>query len=127
MSTDAGLLIDGYLDVLSTLSVIVVAAVLFFKSFGDSPALAAVSELKRLIELNAQPMDRKYQITVEEAVLPRRGRRSPSPEDGRPKKAPMDGAILYVRDGQQFVLSRITDAGPFVTGSSGTVSWDGSA
>lgn len=28
-----------------------------------------------------------------------------------------------MRDGQQFVLNRITDAGPFVTGSNGKVSW----
>ncbi|MCA9011845.1 MAG: hypothetical protein KDB01_18960 [Planctomycetaceae bacterium] len=108
---------------LSTAAVISIAIVLFFKSFGNSPTLAAASELRRLIELNALPMDRTYQITVEETVLPRRGRRGPSPEDGRPPKAPLDGATLYVRDGQQFVLSRITAAGPFVTGSNGKVSW----
>jgi hypothetical protein len=107
----------------STAALICVAVVLFFKSFGDSPTLAAAGELQRLIELNAQPMDRTYQVTVEESVLPRRGRPGPSPEDGRPPKAPMDGATLYVRDGQQFVLSRITSAGPFLTGSNGKVSW----
>jgi hypothetical protein len=111
------------ITLLSTAALICVAVALFFKSFGDSPTLAAAGELQRLIELNAQPMDRTYQITVEETVLPRRGRRGPSPEDGRPPKAPMDGATLYVRDGQQFVLRRITEAGPFVTGSNGKVSW----
>lgn len=108
---------------LSTAVLICVAVVLFFKSFGDSPTLAAAGELQRLIELNSQPMDRTYQITVEETVLPRRGRRGPSLEDGRPPKAPMDGATLYVRAGQQFVLRRITETGPFVTGCNGTVSW----
>ena len=107
----------------STASLICVAIVVFIKSFVDNPAVAAAGELQRLIELNAHTMDRTYQITVEEAVLPHRGRRGPSPEDGRPPKAPMDGATLYVRDGQQFVLSRVTDAGPFVTGSNGKVSW----
>ncbi|MFO1000599.1 MAG: hypothetical protein U0936_09680, partial [Planctomycetaceae bacterium] len=107
---------------LSTATLVCLAVVLFVKSFGDTKALAS-GELQRLIELNARPMDRTYQITVEEAVLPRRGRRGPSPEDGRPPKAPMDGATLYVRDGQQFVLRRITDAGPFVTGCNGTSSW----
>lgn len=111
------------ITLLSTTVLICVAVVLFFKSFGDSPTLAAAGELQRLIALNAQPMDRTYQINVEETVLPRRGRRGPSPEDGRPPKAPMDGATLYVRDGQQFVLRRITEAGPFVTGSNGKVSW----
>jgi hypothetical protein len=111
------------ITLLSTAALICVAVVLFFKSFGDSPTLAATGELQRLIELNAQPMDRTYQITVEETVLPRRGRRGPSPEDGRPPKAPMDGATLYVRDGQQFVLRRITEAGPFITGCNGTFSW----
>ncbi|MCX7399103.1 MAG: hypothetical protein NT138_15675 [Planctomycetales bacterium] len=104
----------------STASLICVAIVVFLKSFGDNPAVAAAGEIQRLIELNALTMDRTYKITVEEAVLPRRG---PSSEDGRPPKAPMDGATLYVRDGQQFVLSRVTDAGPFVTGSNGKVSW----
>ena len=107
----------------STASLICVAIVVFLKSFVDNPAVAAAGELQRLIELNAHTMDRTYQITVEEAVLPRRGRRGPSPEDGRPPKAPMDGATLYVRDCQQFVLSRITSAGPFLTGSNGIVSW----
>ena len=86
----------------STASLICVAIVVFLKSFVDNPAVAAAGELQRLIELNAHTMDRTYQITVEEAVLPHRGRRGPSPEDGRPPKAPMDGATLYVRDGQQF-------------------------
>ncbi len=108
---------------LSTTALICIASVLFFKSFGDSPTLAAASELKRLIESNAHTMDRTYHITVEETAQLRRGLRGPSPEDGRPPKAPMDGATLCVRDGQKFVLSRITDAGPFVTGSNGKVSW----
>lgn len=107
----------------STAALMCMAIVLFYKSFGNNAALAAAGELQRLIELNAQPMDRTYQITVEETVLPRRGRRGPSLEDGRPPKAPMDGATLYVRDGQQFVLRRITEAGPFVTGCNGTFSW----
>lgn len=111
------------ITLLSTTALICMAVVLFYKSFGNNAAIAAAGELQRLIELNAQPMDRTYQITVEETVLPRRGRRGPSPEDGRPPKAPMDGATLYVREGQQFVLRRITEAGPFVTGCNGTFSW----
>jgi hypothetical protein len=114
---------QSVIALVSTASLICVAIVVFLKSFGDNPAVAAAGELQRLIELNAHIMDRTYKITVEEAVLPRRGRRGPSPEDGRPPKAPMDGATLYVRDGQQFVLSRITNTGPFVTGSNGKVSW----
>jgi hypothetical protein len=36
----------------------------------------------------------------------------------------MEGAMLYVRGGHQFVLSRTTKEGaPFVTGSDGKVSW----
>jgi hypothetical protein len=111
------------ITLLSTSALICTAVVLFYKSFGDSVALAAAGELQRLIYLNAQPMDRTYQITVEETVLPRRGHRGPKPEAGRPPKAPMDGATLYVRDGQQFVLRRITGAGLFVTGCNGVVSW----
>lgn len=110
-------------------SAAIVAAMLFaavlWKGFGESSASAAVVELNRIIAANAQPSDRTYQITLEEAALPRRQReRSESLESNRPPKPPMEGAVLHIRGGGQFVLVRKTaDGQPFVTGSNGQTSW----
>ena len=93
---------------------------------GQTTASAAVTELNRIIAVTTKPGDRTYQITVEEAISPqRRGQRAESPPDhGRPPKPPMDGAILHVRGGYQFVLMRMTQDGlPFVTGCNGQASW----
>lgn len=100
----------------------VLALLLLWKGIGETPAAAAVVELNRLIVANAQATDRTYRITVEEAVAePQAGKR---PEAGRPPKPPMDGAVLHVRGGHQFVLIRTTSGGaPFITGSNGRTSW----
>lgn len=105
-------------------SLAVVFAVLW-RGIGDTPASAAVIEIKRLIAANAQAPDRTYQISVEEVAMPReRGDRPQPPDSGRPPKPPLDGAVLHVRSGSQFVLIRTTPAGqPFVTGSNGRTSW----
>ncbi len=113
----------------ATSTAAIVAAMLLvavlWKGFGESSASAAVVELNRIIAANAQPTDRTYQITLEEAVLPQRQReRSESPESNRPPKPPMEGAVLHVRGGGQFVLVRKTaDGRPFLTGSNGRTSW----
>jgi hypothetical protein len=114
---------------IATTAAAIVAAMLLmavlWKGFGETSASAAVVELNRIIAANAQPTDRTYQITLEEAALsPRRGERPESPERGRPPKPPMEGAVLHVRGGGQFVLVRKTAEGlPFVTGSNGQTSW----
>lgn len=108
----------------AVLMVAVVMAVLW-KGLGGTPAAAAVTELKRLIAANAHATDRTYQVSVEESDLPReQAERRKSPESGRPPKPPIDGAVLHVRAGNQFVLIRTTRDGlPFVTGSNGQTSW----
>ncbi len=115
--------VRSFVALLSTVSLIGIAAVLFWQSFADNPAPAAVSELQRLIATNADTMDRTYRISVEETFVPSRDRGRRTPEVDRPPKAPLDGAMLFVRDGQQFVLERSTENGLFVTGSNGKVSW----
>ena len=78
--------------------------VVLWKGLGDTPASAAAVEINRIIATNARSTDRTYQITFEEAVTPpRRGDRPGPVEDGRPPKVPMDGAVLQVRSGGQFV------------------------
>lgn len=110
----------------ATSTAAIVAAMLLvavlWKGFGETSASAAVVELNRIIAANAQPSDRTYQITLEEAVLPQRQRERS--ESSRPPKPPMEGAVLHVRGGGQFVLVRKTVEGrPFVTGSNGQTSW----
>lgn len=108
-------------------SSIVAASLLlaFWTTTLNRAASAAVIELNRIIMANAKMLDRTYRITVEEAVTPVRRQNEPKrPEDARPPKPPMDDAVLYVRGGGQFVLSRKTADGlPFVTGCNGQSSW----
>lgn len=107
----------------ASVAAVILLAVLW-RGLGGSPASAAVTELDRLISVNSHATDRTYEITVEEVALPPARRDPTKPIDHRPPKPPMDGAILHVRGGDQFVLIRTTREGmPFVTGSNGQTSW----
>ncbi len=89
---------------------------------GKTPAVAA-TELKRLIAAQDTELDRTYRIAVEDVPAPQR-KRQPVVDDNRPPKPPLDGAILHVRKGNQFVLIRqMADVRQFVTGSNGRTSW----
>ena len=89
---------------------------------GKTPAVAA-TELKRLIAAQETELDRTYRIAVEDVPTLRR-KRQPVVDDNRPPKPPLDGAILHVRKGNQFVLIRQMAGGQqFVTGSNGRTSW----
>ena len=94
-------------------------------NFGQSTASAANRELNRIIVNNDASKDRTYAIVVEEVYPPApRGNRPPSMESQRPPKAPLEGAVLHVRDSDRFVLIRKSmDGLPFVTGSNGQQSW----
>jgi hypothetical protein len=86
--------------------------------------VSAAAELKRIIAANTQLLDRTYQITVEEPALMDRNAKRNLTSDSRPPKPPINGATLYVRNGNQFVLVRQTAEGfPFITGSNGRSSW----
>jgi hypothetical protein len=89
--------------------------------FGGT-SVSAATELNRLIAAQLQSQDRKYQIDVEEVAVPDQVQHRL--EADRPPKPPLNGAVLYVRRGNQFVLIRETPEGaPFVTGSNGQTSW----
>jgi len=109
--------------IISATLVMALAALLMVSlEIGRTPA-AAATELKRLIAAQETDLDRTYRIAVEEVAMPRRHHR-PDAEANRPPKPPLDGAILYVRKGNQFVLIRpMTDGRQFVTGSNGRTSW----
>lgn len=94
----------------------------YYLSASDS-ALAA---LDRVVQAVDAPVDRTYEIRMQPAdlQLPRKAGREPGnlrPEDRRPG---LDGAILYVRGGTQFVLYRSTPRGKMViNGSNGFEQW----
>lgn len=97
---------------------------LFWRGLGGTPASAAVGELNRLIAASAGDLARTYRITVEAVSEPPPRKGPPLAELGRPPKPPMDGAVLHVRGGHQFVLIRYTEAGDrFITGCNGKTSW----
>jgi hypothetical protein len=86
-----------------------------------SRSATASAELQRVIACQEASGDRTYRIAVEESLpIPSKQQE----EAWRPPKPSMDGAILYVRGTDRFVLNRITDAGlPFLTGCNGSQSW----
>jgi hypothetical protein len=103
----------------TTCAVLVIGIVLW--QLEVHPAVAA-TELHRIIAASTQEMDHTYLISVEEAGTPDRVERLP--ERNRPPKPSIDGARLYVRRPNQFVLQRKVENGQFfVTGSNGQVSW----
>ena len=117
---------------------LVFVAVLW-RGTGDNSASASTTELKRIIAANAELIDHTYQINMEneDPEIRQGGRRPPPPpaDRGRPPHPrpphgrppvppPMNGAILYVRGGRQFVLVRKgLDGRLFTTGCNGKSSW----
>lgn len=109
-----------FITLATTCAVLVIGFVLW-QTFAVHPA-AAATELQRIITASARTADRTYLISVEEVVPYDRPERLP--EFGRPPKPSIDGAVLYVRGSNQFVLQRKLDNNTlFVTGSNGQVSW----
>jgi hypothetical protein len=84
--------------------------------------LSASQEFNRILK-SLSKGDRLYSINVEEMVLPSRKQREKY-DSTRPPKPTLDGAKLYVRGLDQFVLMRFRDEGAvFVTGSDGQIGW----
>jgi len=84
--------------------------------------LNASQELTRMIR-SLSSGDRLYRIDVEQVVLPNR-KQLEKYDNTRPPKPSLDGARLYLRGTDQFVLMRFREDGmPFVTGSDGEIGW----
>lgn len=113
----------GIWKTLASVAAIAAGLAVVWFSISPSTASAAIRELDRIILNSIRSQDRTYGIVVEDVTTSgRRDKRSP--EMQRPPKPPLDGAILHVRSGNQFVLIRKTlDGLPFVTGSNGQQSW----
>ena len=114
----------AFVSAMAATSLVVVA--IWFGSGGAS--LSAAAELDRLIASQHSGIDRTYAIVVEETAVPRSKKEmrvdEGRVEEGRPPKPPIDGSLLHVRKGNQFVLIRQTpDGQPFITGCDETTSW----
>lgn len=113
---------QGARVIVACLAALVAVLSLVWWEVGTTPVSAA-TELNRLILAQVSPLDKTYEIDVEE-IAASRHREAKRPEDQRPPKPPINGAVLHVRRGGQFVLIRDQpDGRPFITGSNGQTSW----
>lgn len=105
-------------------SLAAVALIAFLTShFGAvAPASAADTALDRMIEAASRPTDRIYRIRITDY-----GPGGPPlvvMKDRNGIKPSVDGAELYVRGSDKFVLlRRFGDGSPFTTGSDGSIGW----
>jgi hypothetical protein len=84
--------------------------------------LGASQEVTRMLKSLARG-DRLYEVDVEQVALPD-NKRLEKYDSTRPPKPTLEGAKLYVRGNDQFVLMRFReDRMPFVTGSDGQIGW----
>lgn len=91
---------------------------------GNTPAFAAHSELRKMIAAQVLSADRAYLIEVESSVVGGARQRRKLTDEIRPPKPPMDGARLFVRGNNMFVLERTLSTGElFVTGCDGKEVW----
>ncbi|HAV32691.1 MAG TPA: hypothetical protein DCX79_11870, partial [Planctomycetaceae bacterium] len=115
-----------FLTAVCALLIGVSAGFIFWSGLAGTPAAAASAELQRLLQASTRQVDRTWQLAVEETVASdlRRRRTLPGRAAQRPPKVSLDGALLCVRSGGQFVLTRtLPDGTQFLTGSDGVCSW----
>ncbi|MFN9218019.1 MAG: hypothetical protein ACK6D0_09290 [Planctomyces sp.] len=115
-----------FLTAVCVLLIGVSAGFIFWSGLAGTPAAAASAELQRLLQASTRQVDRTWQLAVEETVASdlRRRRTLPGRAAQRPPKVSLDGALLCVRSGGQFVLTRtLPDGTQFLTGSDGLCSW----
>lgn len=102
-----------------------VAFALFFIVIFQSPSgsgVATASAIERLIAAASSPVDREYRISVLDHGP--HGSLPPVVSGGRGRKPGIEGASLFVRGADQFVLiRRFGDGTEFITGSDGTTGW----
>jgi hypothetical protein len=84
--------------------------------------LIASQEITRLIQ-SLSIGDRLYRIDVEQIALPSQ-KQLERYDSSRPPKPSLDGAELYLRRADQFVLKRYSESkSVFITGSDGQIGW----
>lgn len=119
------------IGVVSSLAALLLISFFIFQVFQGTPALAAETQLERLIEIGRESSDRTYLITSLDLRGKKRnrernrsGRRNQSNRRGDKPQAPVDGALLHVRGENSYVLvRRFANGDEFITGSDGDTSW----
>jgi hypothetical protein len=100
------------------------SGLLVWQYAGSNTLSAAEVELNRLISASSRLPDQTFVIAVEESILPAKEAEKFPADRQRPPKPSLDGALLYVRGQNQFVLQRkLKDNQFFVTGCNGQTSW----
>jgi len=108
-----------WLAVTLAVAVTLAAAVVYRPPSGGGVAAAAA--IDRLVAAASTPVDREYRITVID-----HGPNAPPPviPGGKGRKPGVDGASLFVRGTDRFVLiRRFGDGTPFITGCDGSIGW----
>jgi hypothetical protein len=96
-------------------AMLAVAALFLLTKMPASSAMAAVDQMIAAID---KAGDRTYRITVLD------GRRGPQPQGQPGERAGLDGATLYLRGSDKFVLVRKTPSGKdLINGSDGQIRW----
>ena len=103
----------------SAVCLLLVAAFVSWRASTTSAVAASVA-LERIIQACERGQDRTYLITALDDDAAAR----PQPDRQRGAKPSVDGALLHVRGGEQYVLERFyADGTRFVTGSDGGTAW----
>jgi hypothetical protein len=107
---------------LTAIAATVVVGFFFWHAETATTASAASVALDRMIEAASQPVDRVYRIRVTD---PGPAGAVPQVFSGKNGRKPgVDGAELYVRGSDKFVLVRhFADGTDFITGSDGALGW----
>lgn len=103
------------------LAAVVAAAVAMLMVVRYPTATAAAVALDRIVAAIEAEVDREYRVTVLD-----HGPHGPPPpqQPGGGRKPGVDGARLFVRGSDQFVLvRRFEDGSEFITGSDGSLGW----
>ncbi|MBU3729420.1 MAG: hypothetical protein FGM37_09280 [Phycisphaerales bacterium] len=109
---------------------VAVATLAIWASVRSVPSADASDVLARIVA-TARGGDRTYVLRVDSAAKPAGKRRDealpsfdPRARDGRRRQAPIDGAVLTVRDPNRYVLVRTDDRGrQVVSGCDGATAW----
>lgn len=109
----------------------VIAITFMWRGMIGTPVAAAATEWNRIVAISGQQTDRTYRIKRESATRLSSENGGPiqvSGDSAPPLGSPgpvLNGALLYVRGGSQFVLVRKgPDGGTYVSGFNGEHSWD---
>ncbi|MEM6364317.1 MAG: hypothetical protein AAF745_07815 [Planctomycetota bacterium] len=86
---------------------------------------AAMASLEKLVEAAAKPFDRTYQVSVVDEYAPeKRPRHLPAEDRNRDAKQQIDGATLYVRGANQYLMTlRLRSGEKRTLGCDGLQSW----